>query len=174
MKLMTTDDLQVALDDFIHFHQAKEYAYQSRETIKSRFEAVELDLKAAISDATDDKGKPRYSNDDRRKAELQKRLIADYAGLLHEYDKAKNDYQAASNDCERAYETLTTRRALLHYQTSENELEAARLQASTAVTYNDCATDDHASEYNIPKPLPAKPLPVRPRPSYNTDDDLPF
>lgn len=171
---MLIDSVVVALAEFSEAHVIKECKYQDRESIKARYDAIETDLKAAIADMTDDKGKPRFSNDDRRKAELNRRLIADYAELVADLDKAKDDYQGAANACERAEEALKTARALLAYQTSENELEAARLQASTAVTY---ATDGHISI--APERIGLKSLPKKPRSSYDQftgpdGDDLPF
>lgn len=164
-----TESVQVVLDDFMQAHNNKEAYYQLKEKVRIAYDAIELDLKTAIADATDDKGKPRFSNDDRRKAELQRLLLADYTGLVADLNKSTADYLEAANACERAYEALKTARALLAYQTSENELEAARLQASAAVTY---ATDGRTSI--APERIGLKPLPTKPRTSYNTDDDLPF
>lgn len=131
-----THSLTTVMNAFINAHTQKRMAYDRNETAKRVFVEFKTKIASDVAEAVDEKGKPRFSNAEKRAYEVQKCLkIGDITQTAIEAEQA---YQQAADMCERAYEQLVTLRALLRFETAELELEAARVNAATAVTgYND-------------------------------------
>lgn len=133
-----TQSLANAMNDFISIHSKKRAAYDRNETAKRAWSEVKTKLLSDIVEEIDEKGKPRYSNKEKRDHEFLIRIKRDHAAIERAAIETEQGYQVAADMCERAYEQLKTLRALLRYETAELELEAARVSAATVATrYND-------------------------------------
>jgi hypothetical protein len=145
---MTVDELHEALEDTLaEFEDAH---YQAQLALE-RFSQVDADLdlvKATLLDAIAGEiegTKPKFSNDEKRKAELARRLNAVHGDLVWQHAEADREKRTTAGNKERAHEALKTYRAAAGLRQAELELEAARLHSAIAAT---------PSALTIPAPAP--------------------
>jgi hypothetical protein len=146
-----TELREAMLDTLIEFEALHFEAQQAVEQFKradADLDLVKATLLEAIAGETEGT-RPRFSNEERRRAELARRLHAQHAPLVERHAVAERARREHTADLERAHEALKTYRVVAQLRTAELELEAARLRAATAAT------------------PPAPPLPA-PAPRLNT------
>jgi len=84
----------------------------------SKWELIQMD---EINNAVDDKGKPLYSNDAKRKAELEKRKQGDskYQGQAEELKELEHEIQVKNIYLEKLYNEQSNLRSICRLEGSE-------------------------------------------------------
>lgn len=162
-----TEELLAALAAFNEWHRAAEQAYMRYSVLDAEMDRHKAELMATVCAETDEKGKPAYSNDASRKAEMTRRLgLNGNANLVNQLADAEADKRSADASLARAEQALKTHRSLINHYTAELTLEAARLQAAIAAEPVRPQPAPHNGRYVEPTLIKAAVL-------YG-DDDLPF
>lgn len=122
------DDLPRQLIDCLNrfqvIHAEAEAAYLTHAEQNQALGAVRTSLMAEITRETTLDGKPIYSNQEKREAELQRRLSARFEALVSEEERLNSDRRMRQAELERVSEELKTLRALVAHDTARLELEA--------------------------------------------------
>lgn len=126
----------------------RDHAYAANQAAKADMDALEARLMLAITAEQTDAGKPVYSNEATRKAELARR-IGDYTNIVTPCQRAADGYREACTAADLATERLKTLRALLNYDTAQ-----AHLQAETIAANCLAAQFNHADAGNDSDDLP--------------------
>lgn len=84
---------------------------------ESKFKILETSISAEISAETDSQGKPKFSNDSKRKDEFNLRISMDdnYKGLESKLKKLRDEYQRLIIDQEFLLNTQKNLRALCYF-----------------------------------------------------------
>jgi predicted nucleotide-binding protein (sugar kinase/HSP70/actin superfamily) len=126
----TTERLAAAL---IIFHQASR-SYEQITTARRDKDDVIAPVRDSIAQAVEAEidertGKPRYSSEDKRRAETERRLRVDYGDMLVMFAELEQRERETKAALDRAYEELHTLRALLRHETAVLEHRTAELLA---------------------------------------------
>lgn len=167
-----------SLSDFEAAHREAEAAHVKWLHYDEHLSAARTTLKEQIADEVDEKGKPKFSNDDKRRAELERRIKANHGYLYDLHWDAQLKRDASQAEVARLQEALKTYRAVLHYRTAEADLETARLEASTiAETVQSLASVAEkvsAFEARLLQPDSSAPEPVSPPALELEEVEIPF
>lgn len=129
---MTPEQLREAIldtqRDFEARHLAAEQAAEQYRTVDATLEYIKLALAEAIAGELDvATSKPKFSNDDRRKAELARRLREpEYVSLVELHSACDHYRRETTAELERAHEALKSYRMMARLLVAQLELEAAR------------------------------------------------
>ena len=129
------DDLPRQLIDclnrFQDIHAEAEAAYLTHAEQNHALTQVKTSVMAEITREQTLDGKPIYSNQEKREAELQRRLSARFAALVGEEERLNSDRRMRQAELERVSEELKTLRALVAHETAQLELSASEAFAAS-------------------------------------------
>jgi arylamine N-acetyltransferase len=112
------------LNRFQVVHAEAEASYLTHAELAGSLNSVKQSVMAEITRETTHDGKPIYSNQEKREAELQRRLTTRFTALVDEEEQTNSDRRMRQAELERVSEELKTLRALVAHETARLELEA--------------------------------------------------
>lgn len=123
------EELRAVLRHYDSIHRAAENARVTHTTIERQI----ADIRRAYLDDiyADPQGKVKYSNQERRDAEAQRRLEAHWPDLLQEEAIAAHHKRETSAELERSQEALKTYRALAGLIEAEKRVEAVTMDVAS-------------------------------------------
>jgi hypothetical protein len=123
------EELRAVLRHYDAIHRTAEDARTAHATIERQIS----DIRRAYMDDiyADPAGKVKYSNQERRDAEAQRRLEAHWPDLLQEEQQAATAKREATAELERSTEALKTYRALAGLVESEKRIEAVMVDVAS-------------------------------------------
>lgn len=132
---MTPEELQSAiLDTLADYEAAHRRAFETADhfrDIDQELDSIKLrlldDIHATLKD-----GKPAFSNDEKRKAELTKRLGFSYLPILKRHAAAEKAKRDAAAELERLDTAMRAYRTVAALQNVERDYEAASLRLRAA------------------------------------------
>lgn len=148
---MTPEELSEAILDTLADYDAKHreasIAYEEFRAIDQELELLKAHILEDISAAQKD-GKPIYSNEEKRKAELTKRLYAQHTDTIQRHAAAEKHKRDTVAELERLKEASRVYYVLKMAQNADREYAAASIRLRAA------QIDHHSSPVSLPADFP--------------------
>lgn len=126
----TLRELRDTLSTFDNAHRAAEHAWHVHHTFATELANIRGAYAKQIAAETGNDGKAKYSNAERREAELQRRLSEQWSDLVLDEEQAAQAKRATQAEVERLAERLRTLRIILAHETAQVELATEEARAA--------------------------------------------
>lgn len=129
----TYDELRSVMNHYHHVHVATEAARTDHATIERQIGEIRRAYSARLYEeiAASPELKVKFSNQERRDAEVQRRLEADIPEMLHQELEAHQHRQNLTAELERSEQALKTMRVLAGLVEVERRMETVMADVAT-------------------------------------------